>query len=144
MYFYNVFSQRHFTYVNLYMVCIFTTLFYIWYVFFQRIFTYGMCLFNVFFDQANFEVSPPKTHMFFYICISTTFQSGIFPVPPSCPPPPLPSSSPVLAAAAAIVEMDTFCFLVWWPSVTKSDASWVQSMDTPLDKSLFYPSRKGT
>ena len=46
------------------MVCIFTTLFYIWYVFLQRIFTYGMCLSNVFFDQANFKVSPPKTHCF--------------------------------------------------------------------------------
>ena len=34
MYFYNVFLQRLLTYyVNLHMICVFTTLFYIWYVF---------------------------------------------------------------------------------------------------------------
>ena len=63
MYFYNVFLQRHFTYVNLHMVCIFTTLFYMWYVFLQRIFTYGMYFYNAF------------LHM---VCIFTTvFVCGI-------------------------------------------------------------------
>ena len=48
MYFYNVFLQRHFTYVNLRTVCVFTTFFYIWYVFLQRFFTYGMYFYNGF------------------------------------------------------------------------------------------------
>ena len=48
MYFYNVFLQRHFTYVKIHMVCIFTTFFYIRYVFLQRFFTYGMYFYNVF------------------------------------------------------------------------------------------------
>ena len=53
------------------MVCIFTTLFYMWYVFLQRIFTYGMYFYNVFCPRDNFEVIPQIfthvfLHMYFY------------------------------------------------------------------------------
>ena len=58
-------------YVNLHVVCIiFTTLFYIWYVFLQRFFTYGMYFYNVFFLRGtlcNFEVTPQNfTYVFLH------------------------------------------------------------------------------
>ena len=49
------------------MVCIFTTFFYIRYVFLQRFFTYGMYFYNVFCLRDNFEVPPLPKH----ICIFT-------------------------------------------------------------------------
>ena len=76
MYFYNVFLQRHFTYVNLRMVCVFTTFF-----------TYGMSIYNVFLhmvcifttvfsDRVTFQrqrkshakITYVFLHMYFHIC----------------------------------------------------------------------------
>ena len=75
MYFYNVFLQRHFTYVKIHMVCIFTTFFYIRYVFLQRFFTYGMYFYNVFCPRDNIEVIP---QIFTYVFLHMYFYNVLF------------------------------------------------------------------